>query len=326
MKGARSMSDEVLSQVDQSSNASNPPVTAGLLLKAARESQGLHIAALAVSMKVPVKKLEALEADRFDLLPDAVFVRALASSVCRALKLDPTPILQLLPLNAPHRLIVDDRGINTPFDSPGYGGSISLPNFLRKPTVLMVLVLMLGAVAVYFYPETTRSLTSNESLQPLTETMAFESTSEAIEAPAAMSKSIVQGEPVGTTEPSQSLQTLPTQNAAELPTGPAPSINANLAQSAIDNAKQDMPASAPVGDAIVSFKAKGEAWVQVTDAKGLQLLSRTLQPSEAVGISGALPLSVVVGRADLTTVEVRGKVLDLGAIAQSNVARFEVKP
>ncbi|WP_457306933.1 helix-turn-helix domain-containing protein, partial [Polaromonas sp. P5_E6] len=38
--------------------------TAGTLLREAREAAGIHIAALAVSLKVPVKKLEALELDR----------------------------------------------------------------------------------------------------------------------------------------------------------------------------------------------------------------------------------------------------------------------
>ena len=55
--------------------------SAGAMLREARELEGLDIAALAVSLKVPVKKLEALEADRFDLLPDTVFARALAASV-----------------------------------------------------------------------------------------------------------------------------------------------------------------------------------------------------------------------------------------------------
>ncbi|UUZ68449.1 helix-turn-helix domain-containing protein [Polaromonas sp. P2-4] len=49
--------------------------SAGTLLRDAREAAGLHIATLAVSLKVPVKKLEALEQDRFDLLPDLVFAR-----------------------------------------------------------------------------------------------------------------------------------------------------------------------------------------------------------------------------------------------------------
>ena len=68
----------------------------------AREAAGLHIGALAVSLKVPVKKLEALESDDLEQLPDAVFARALAATVCRTLKVDPEPILRLLPqLQAP---------------------------------------------------------------------------------------------------------------------------------------------------------------------------------------------------------------------------------
>ena len=76
---------------------SDSPIGPGALLKNARQASGLHIAALAVTLKVPVKKLEALESDRLDLLADAVFVRALAASVCRTLKVDATPILALLP-------------------------------------------------------------------------------------------------------------------------------------------------------------------------------------------------------------------------------------
>ena len=46
-------------------------------------AQGLHIAALAAAIKVAPRKLELLEADRFDELPDATFTRALAQTVCR---------------------------------------------------------------------------------------------------------------------------------------------------------------------------------------------------------------------------------------------------
>ena len=53
--------------------ASPLAMSAGSLLRQAREAAGLSIATLAVLLKVPVKKLEALEADHFDLLPDAVF-------------------------------------------------------------------------------------------------------------------------------------------------------------------------------------------------------------------------------------------------------------
>ena len=81
-----------------------------------------------------------------------------------------------------------------------------------------------------------------------------------------------------------------------------------------------------ISESAVSFKAKGAAWVQVTDAKGVQLISRTLASGESIGISGVLPFAVIVGRSDLTSVEVRGKSFDLNNISQNNVARFEIKP
>ena len=60
----------------QTASVSNEGKSAGAMIRAAREASGLHVAALAFSMKVPVKKLEALESDRLDLLLDSVFVRA----------------------------------------------------------------------------------------------------------------------------------------------------------------------------------------------------------------------------------------------------------
>jgi type IV pilus assembly protein PilF len=63
--------------------------TAGDLLREAREAHGLHIEMVAAALKVPPQKLMALEADDIDSLPDPVFARALASSVCRALRIDP---------------------------------------------------------------------------------------------------------------------------------------------------------------------------------------------------------------------------------------------
>jgi cytoskeleton protein RodZ len=51
-----------------------------------------------------------------------------------------------------------------------------------------------------------------------------------------------------------------------------------------------------------------------------------LSQGETAGASGALPLSVIVGRADVTEVEVRGKPFSLDAVtSKDNVARFEVK-
>ena len=70
---------------------------AGAMLRAARQQQGLHIAALAASIKVAPAKLEALESGRYHELLDLTFTRALAQAICRVLKIDPAPVLAQLP-------------------------------------------------------------------------------------------------------------------------------------------------------------------------------------------------------------------------------------
>jgi len=65
----------------------------------------------------------------------------------------------------------------------------------------------------------------------------------------------------------------------------------------------------------------------VTDGKGEILLSRNLARGEtALVAKGQLPLQVVIGRADVTEVWLRGKSFPLQGLSRENVARFEVGP
>jgi hypothetical protein len=93
---ATNPNDQAVSLVP-SAEAVVRPQTAGQLLREARLKAGVHLAVLSVTLKVPVRQLEALEADQLDLAKGAVFLRGLASSVCRHLNTDPAPILALLP-------------------------------------------------------------------------------------------------------------------------------------------------------------------------------------------------------------------------------------
>ena len=61
------------------------PVTESLanghtLLTQAREAAGLPLDALSMALKVPVKRLEQLEAGDYAAMPDMTFARALAMS------------------------------------------------------------------------------------------------------------------------------------------------------------------------------------------------------------------------------------------------------
>jgi cytoskeleton protein RodZ len=286
----------------------------------------LHVAALAVSMKVPVKKLEALEADRLDLLPDAVFVRALASSVCRTLKIDPAPVLERLPQTQTPRLGVQERGINAPFHASGEVRNLTLPDFLRKPVVLLVGALLVGAIVVMLLPESPEVDASIEAPPeaPVPPEQPLAAQPEPpLPAGAASNPLGVTGvaSPVPALVPQPLAQTSSAAPAAISVLAPA-AVSANFAQptAAVPAPVAD---TAPAG--LLVLRSRGDAWVEVVDANGVVRVRKILTAGESTTASGPLPLSVVVGRADATEVEIRGKAFSLDKIAKDNVARFEVK-
>lgn len=309
---------------------SAPAESAGTLLRQAREAAGLHIAALAVALKVPVKKLEALEADRLDLLPDAVFVRALASSVCRTLKMDAGPVLALLPQTGKPRLDYQQTSINTPFRSPSDGPGPSLWAQVSRPAVLAGLLLLMGALVLIFLPAVQQQ---ELTVQPVA------STSAAVPQPAPASVGVTPARVQESPNPAVAESPPAAVTAGALPVAPAiaPGLSAGSALLVPAASPAEAPAAAtvqatasPVSAAaastgVIVFTAKGESWVEVTDAKGVVVLRRTLAAGEVAGASGAMPLAAVVGRVDATQVQVRGRPFDLGAVSKDNVARFEVK-
>ena len=298
------------------SEAGSTPVSegpsAGTLLRRAREAAGLHVATLAVALKVPVRKLEALESDRHDLLPDAVFARALAASVCRHLKIDPQPVMERLPQSATPRLTTEKGGLNTPFRAPGDARRPGWVEPLTRPVSLAVMALLVGALVIVFLPvsrqaEPQATATTEPVMPPDAPASTAAAPAESGVMPVSVGASVAS---VSTGAPAAvQPASAPVASAAPLPTGMA-----------------SAPLQVPVSTTgIVVFSARAPSWVQVTDAKGTAVLRRLLESGETAGASGALPLSVIVGSAGATDVQVRGKPFNLAPIARDNVARFEVK-
>ena len=324
------------------------PVSAGMLLRHARESAGLHIDGLANALKVPVKKLEALEMDRHDLLPDTVFIRALASSVCRALKMDDAPVLVLLPQAvAPsyRQTPVSAQASFSAYPSsarPLHRASVS------GPALMAGLLLVAGAAVLVFLPTIrdaaaslkARGLHGDSVLGAVIGSRlglsAGDGGGERIAAPVTAAPDVPNAsvhpvdnnasrDAVANSQTVLSLSPSPTLASATL----VPQAAIKGLRPAAEAASPPVPQAAadPSGpDRLVTFSAATQSsWVKVTDAKGAVVLSRTIAPGEAVFAAGALPLSVVVGRADATRVQVRGQAFDLAAYSRENVARFEVK-
>lgn len=311
---------------------------AGELLKQAREACGLHIAALAVLLKVPVKKLEALESNRLDLLPDAVFTRALASSVCRTLKIDAGPVLARLPQTDSPKLTYQGVGINTPFRSPSDGPGPSVWSQVSRPAVVAGFLLLLGALVLTFLPVIKTGLSQVKS-----DVVASRATN-AANAELDKAAPLVAAAPLPSADVSAAAQTASGVITSLPSANPPLNLKASVAATAstlelVSSSKvltADISTGAPsptfaiapkppLDTDVIVFTAKGQSWIEATDAKGQIVLRRVLNAGEVAGASGALPLRVVIGRANETQVQIRGKAFDASAVARDNIARFEVK-
>jgi cytoskeleton protein RodZ len=321
---------------DESTPApSDDPTSAGGMIRSARQAQGIDLASLAAMLKIPLRRLEALEAGRHEELQGPTFERALAQAACRVLKVDPKPVLALLPQHERNTLERVTEGINTPFRDGQASRAFELPGLMR-PVVVIVVLLVLAALALFAVPESwvarvTRPFTGGAASAPA-------------ETPASGAA------PAGSVEASPASVVVPSAapSSAASPAATPASAPAPLPAATVTPATPAAPAAAPATPAAVSATAaqgidevlahvaaapniplqviaSADSWVEVLDAQGHSLLSRTVVAGESVGLDGALPMRVKVGNAKGTRLKLRGDNVDLAPFTHDNVARLELK-
>ncbi|MBL0726780.1 helix-turn-helix domain-containing protein [Piscinibacter sp. HJYY11] len=284
------------------------PDTAGSLLRQARVAKGLHIAALATSIKVAPRKLELLEADRYDELPGATFTRALAQTVCRTLKIDAAPVLALLPQPVDQGLSQLSRGLNEPFrDKPGRRVPSDL-SFLKSPIVIAAVGLFVASVVLYLLPVGWVAELTEQASSTVREGDAASAT------PPPPATAVITLPPPAVVMPA---------SEAVSAAASAPSASAPAAASAPVASASSLAASAPLNGALL-LRAQARSWVEVIDGRGNPLMSRLLEAGETVGLDGPTPLRVRIGNAAATQVSFRGRPVDLTP-SRDNVAKLELR-
>lgn len=300
-------------------------VSAGALLRQARQAQGVALEDLAATLKVPVEKLQALEDEDWQRLPDVVFLRALAQTICRTLHLEAAPVLALLPQQKVTAL-APQGGLNAPMRERGVP-SILATNTKHSPWPWVVLLLIVlgggGYLGVqWMAPEWVRGVSTTVSApsDPAGDSPLF--------SPAVPEEG--DGGGMGNMGDAAQAGEVPMVQAAAL-MQPALPEEEGAQPGFAAPAPAAEPAAAPAAQAAASVSpvlritAKGATWVQVLDAQQRLLIEKILQDGEVFSTSAPKPLTVAVGKADLATVEVNGAPFDVQAVARSNVARFEVK-
>jgi len=292
----------------------------GALLRRARQAQGLHIAALAAALKVNPRKLELLEGDQFDQLPDVAFARALAQAV-----------LALLPVAATAQPALErvTMGLNTPFrEYSQRHESGEWPAWLQARIVVPAL-LLLAAVAFLVVPKRwvewvpavswpwSSASTGTSTSAPsgsVVETLSLPGQSAVVLGAGA--------EPVAESA-SASVEAATPVSAAASAAAPVDVVNPPSDRPAAA-AAPPLSSSAPLPAGMLALRAASESWVQVTDEAGDTLISRQLAAGEAVALNGVAPLQLTVGNAEGMQVRFKGRPITL-RMAPDHTARTVLK-
>ena len=283
----------------------------GGALKAAREERGLSIAEVAQSLKFAPRQLEALEQERFDLLPGGTFVRGMVRSYARLLKLPPEPMLEAMTgkFEAPDAANLAAR----------YSQPVPFSDNARRSTFvylgLSLAVLALGGGVAYQWYRERNAGAQLAAAKRSSERRALPTKS----APAAASTA------APAPAPAPGVTTVASVPRAQPKTVGAPSPVVKVStEKALAAEKAAPPAAAKLASGVhrLVIRCDEEAWIEVKDQNERMLVS-SLNPKGAERVVQARgPLTLVIGNAAHVHVLHNDRPIDLAPHTKLAIARF----
>ncbi len=275
--------------------------TAGQILRQARQAKGVDLSMLAVTLKVPVQLLEALEADRYASFKGGpTFLRGIASSMCRHLGLDSSPVLALLPspvstMAGVRPSLKSSSGMQHPTLRPNRGRPLGVR------TVLSLSILMLLGIASFLWlPSPDEWWPGNRG----TESSAFGADESAV--------------PMGQASNPES-----TEEALDPASSALPMASAQLSASSAAASASPNSITFPTVS-LLRVEAIADTWVEVRGGKA-PAVSQRMKAGEHLEVKQPGPYSVTIGPAAAVNVTWRSLPFELKPHTIQNVARFEVK-
>ncbi len=285
------------------------PQSPGAILAAERERQGLARADIAQRLHMSVSQVEALEASDYERLPRGTFLKGFTRNYARALGLDADAVMGLLAQDAPREsspdIVVPSQNIR--FDPLGQ----RLANPYVKAAGIAFVLVALGFAAMYWWLFIRP--------QGLAQATAVKKPAVEVSAPAPAPPEAPAASPPAAAAPAQS----PAAGAppANSPAGPAASPAAEPSQAPAAPAAE-APRVAGPGEGTIRLAFRGAAWVEITDARGKVLLSRTHPGGSNTEVIGKPPFGLVIGNAPEVSVTYNGRDVDLAPHTRVAVARL----
>jgi cytoskeleton protein RodZ len=305
-------SDATEPAVDVSASAEIPPAVVqpvsaivqneslGLRLRAAREAKGLTCEAAAQNLRLPASVVQSLEAERFERIGHAVYLRSYLSKYLQLLDLP-----QVLAERVVHEHAAPPPQLVTT-------GTVSRPRYLFDRYSGSALYLILTGVIVV--PAVLLAMRAGFD-QNLVRVAPLETTE--LNAPAIKAPSEESAVAVNVTAAEQA----PATSSASKPEAPAPFI-ASMAPFPAPAKAADTPAHP--GQHKVHLSLGEASWVEIVAGDGQKLEYGLLPAGSSRDYLSAQPLDVRIGNANGATLEIDGAAKDLAPYRHSNVAHFKV--
>jgi cytoskeleton protein RodZ len=271
----------------------------GEVLARARAALGLSIGDVALQLKFAPRQIEALELERFELLPPGTFSRGMVRAYARLLKLDAEPLVQRIagrvaaPDNA-HAVAAARR-------------PIPITDSTRRSNLVYagLSLAVLGVIAAVLF-EWQRERAGAQRLSFV-----------------AAAQPLLPAQPV---HPAQAPVSLPqaehqvaSLNAVSSPDTTPPN-EAAPAQAAAPESRK--PAD---GRRRISMKFERESWVEIKDGGGKTLISQLNPAGGEQAVEGRPPFELIIGNAQHVRLSYDDQPVDLAPHVKVEVARFTLE-
>ena len=271
------------------------PQSPGRLLAAARQARGMTVTEVALRLKFAPRQIEALEADRYDVLRGPSMVRGMIRSYAKLIGADPGPLLDALhrQLNA-GPVTMQPRAMEVPFPKVTPKGS-----FVYVMLSAVVVIAVVSVVVEWVLrPSVPGSAAATGPASAARVETARVTPREAAPTPP----------PIGDPAPALAPSPVPAPAPAA-----EPRRSTAIQHETVLNAKR------------IELVFDRESWVEIKDADGRIVFSQLNPPGSRRNVVGEAPFSIIIGNATGVKLRYNNTDVDLAPYTRTDVARLTLK-
>jgi cytoskeleton protein RodZ len=302
-------------------------VTAGAILKAAREAKGLSIETVATQLHLRPKIINDLENDIFVNIASTTYVRGYIKNYARVVSADINQIQQCLSHQLPEIVAPAMQSFSRKTTHQARNSRLNLVTYL----IVAVLIAML----VLWWVQKSSLLTNVDLSQPTVEEIAAESNmpepqqiirSGSVQSTAndvgnegndsatdSANKAAIEAE-------DKLIQTA--QDAASTAQQLAASSSVTTASTESSSTTDTSLASLASGESVLTIELTGDCWVNVTDANGKVMVDGVKNSAQRIEVRGIKPFKVILGAPQVASISLDGNNVSLAEFANGRVARL----